>query len=281
MKAILVCPSERHGVAFLSTTSPLVCVPILGDTVVAYWLAHLAARQFTDVELLVTDRPEYVQGIVNDGSRWGLRVKVTPILREPSPAEVLAGSTGATGAAEAQIIEHLPGMPERPLFTSYSAWFDATLAWLPHAALLPRIGIREISSGIWVGLRSQISPRAQLIPPCWIGESVWVGPDSVIGPNAVLEHRVVVESAAEVSNSIIGPETFVGGLTQVRSSLAWGSTLINWRNNSCTIVPDAFLLSPLSQRQFQRRYHLVTRSITDTLIATLTKPFEMLSPDRR
>jgi NDP-sugar pyrophosphorylase family protein len=77
---------------------------------------------------------------------------------------------------------------------------------------------------------------------------VRIDPETVIGPGAILEDFVVIERGVEVSESWIGPETFVGALVQVRDSLAWGSTLINWRTASCISVPDVFLLSALRNK---------------------------------
>ena len=54
--------------------------------------------------------------------------------------------------------------------------------------------------------------------------------------------EVFIARGAEVSHSVIGPKTFVGQFTEVRNSIACGSTLVNWERDSCLKVPDAFLL---------------------------------------
>ena len=84
---------------------------------------------------------------------------------------------------------------------------------------------------------------------CWVGDQVFVNAGAVIGPGAILEDRSVVDSKAHVTQSWIGPETFVGPMTWVANSLAWGSTLIDWRTDSSLCVPDPFLLSSLSRLQ--------------------------------
>jgi len=38
----------------------------------------------------------------------------------------------------------------------------------------------------------------------------------------VLEREVFIGRGAEVSHSVVGPETFVGKFTEIRNSLAWG-----------------------------------------------------------
>jgi hypothetical protein len=76
-----------------------------------------------------------------------------------------------------------------------------------------------------------------------------VGPEAVIGPGAVLEDGVFIHQAAQVSESVVGPETFVGKLTELRHSLAWRNNLLDWTNGSWTHVPDPLLLSGLSGSQ--------------------------------
>lgn len=97
-------------------------------------------------------------------------------------------------------------------------------------------------------MHSRVSPDAELRPPCWVGENVLVGPRSVVGPGAVIENGTVVAADAEITESIVGCETYVGEFTEVKHSVALGRTLINWQTGSCTYVPDAFLLSPLDER---------------------------------
>ena len=49
----------------------------------------------------------------------------------------------------------------------------------------------------------------------------------MIGPNAILEDRSFIEGGADIVNSVIGPDTFVGKLAALRQSFAWGDTLVN------------------------------------------------------
>ena len=67
----------------------------------------------------------------------------------------------------------------------------------------------------------------------------------MIGPGVILEDRVVVGTGACITQSVVGPDTFVGRLTAVVQSLAAGSLLVNWRSGSVLRVPDAFLLCSL------------------------------------
>lgn len=246
MKRILICPAERPPVAFLAQSGPLVNVSILGEPLICRWMEWHAANGIQDILVLATDRPEQVREAVADGERWGLRVQVKPELQELTPDEARARYPEHGGVA--QLADHLPGMPEFPLFNNYGNWFTALTTWLHERPQFSPIGCRQIAPGVWVSKRAQISSTAQLIGPCWIGEHVKINAHAKIGPNAFIENRVVVESAVEISDSIVGPDTFVGALTRVQHSIAWGSTLIDWSTGSCAHVPDAFLMCPLSQR---------------------------------
>lgn len=252
MKAVLICPSERPAVCHLSEVTPLATVPIAGKCLVEYWLEHLVNLGAQEILVLVVDRPEHVRAQIGNGERWGLRVEVLPQVRELTAAEArqrfLSSSSGTAlpEPHDAILMERLPGLPEHPLFESYEKWFGALAAWIERADTPDRVGVRQIQPGVWAGLHTHISPEAELRAPCWIGQNVRIESHAVIGPAVILEDRVVVADAAEISQSVIGPETMVGKYTSVKNSLAWGSTLIDWRCGSCTTVPDPFLLSSLN-----------------------------------
>ena len=256
MKALLICPAERPHVAHLAAGAPLVLAPLLGKSLLEYWLEALAARGATHLIVLASDRPSVVRYFTGDGARWGLRIEVVPQSRELGVFDARTRYRTAEGewlpGHDVTLLDRLPGLPDLPLFDSYASWFAAVQAFVSHAATPTRIGLREIHPGVWVGLHAQISADAQLHPPCWIGEHAIIGPGAVIGPGAILEDRVVVERGARVLQSIVGPETFVGEMCSLQSSLAHGSTLVNWQTGSHLQVPDAFLLCSLQARPFVR-----------------------------
>lgn len=257
MKALLICPADRPGVARLAETCPLAVAPLCGQSVLEYWIEAQAARGVKQLTVLAADRPDLVRRVVGDGARWGVQLELIPQSRELTAAEARAKFRAADASDWAPqddvvVLDYLPGQPDLPLFESYAGWWNAVHAWMPRAITPARIGAREIQPGVWVGLHSQIDPRARLHAPCWIGENVFVAADARVGPNAVVEDRVIVESGARIEHSAIWPETFVGRLVAVRNSLAAGSTLLNHQTGSCLRVPDDFLLGPLDRRRFER-----------------------------
>jgi hypothetical protein len=251
MQTVLICPGERPGVGFLAQGVPLVLVPMLGENLIHYWLESLASAGRKEIVILATDRPEMVRRAVGTGARWGVRAEVRTELRELTPADVLAKMQfpgGDSGAVERIImLDHFPEGQEGSLFRTYRDWFATVLEWMKRAANPNRVGLEEIQPGVWSGRRTRVASSATLVAPCWLGDQVRVGPDAVIGPNSILESRVVVDSAAEVRSSFVGPETFIGALTKIQDSIAWGSTLIDWPSGSCTQVPDPFLLCALGR----------------------------------
>lgn len=260
MKTLLICPAQRSAVARLADTCPLVLAPIFGKCALEYWLEELHARGRRDVRVIALDRTEQIRERIGDGSRWGLNVEIIPESAEPGPVEVRAHRDGYQSPPpppspddDVILVDHLPGLSEFPLFESYEGWFNALQAWEPRACTPDRIGRRDILPGVSIGLHARVSSSAQLIAPCWIGDNVFVGPDTVIGPNAVLEDRAFIESGACIANSVVGPETFVGELTSIQQSLAFGGTLINWKTRSCLDVPDEFLLCSLGARPASSR----------------------------
>src|SRR4051812_8882636 len=126
MANVLICPSERPQVGFLAQTAPLVAVPILGEALVNHWIEFLANTGAKEVLILATDRPDMVRSVVDNGSRWGVRVQVQAELKEPTVEEAagrLTSRSADAGESKVVLMDHLPGMEELSLFRSYRDWF--------------------------------------------------------------------------------------------------------------------------------------------------------------
>jgi NDP-sugar pyrophosphorylase family protein len=249
MTKLLICPSERNAVRFLSQRLPLANVPLLGQSLLEYWLSALAIAGVKKVIILAHDRPELALDVAGAGERWGLEARVVNESRELSAAEALLKHSPELDGVPAQdaitVLDNFPGLTEQSLFASYQSWFAALRRWMPSALMPDRVGMNEALPGIWKGCHAHVSPQAQLRSPCWIGQHVFVGAHAILGPGAILEDGCFVEPGAELIESWVGPDTFVGKYAQIKTSLAWGSTLLNWQTGSETQVADPFLLCAL------------------------------------
>jgi hypothetical protein len=252
MKALLICPSFRFALQQLSSDGPIVTVPILGECLVTHWIEHLAGLGARHIRILAAEGLAEIREKVGDGARWGVELEVTAVREEPTVAQATAthrpaGEAGWLAEPHAIVfMDHLPGRPDLPMLSSHAGWFAALTGWLPHALTPSRMRVSQPRPGIWIGRRAHISATAQLIAPCWIGDQVFIEPGAIVGPGVIVEDRSVIESEARVTQSWVGPDTFVGPMTSVMSSFAWGQNLTNWRTDSSLRVPDPFLLCSLA-----------------------------------
>jgi NDP-sugar pyrophosphorylase family protein len=238
--AVLVCPSNCVGVEALARHAPLVTLPMLGQSLIEYWLTHLAAGGERTVKMIVAPQiAGRVREIAGQGERWGLDVTVHP---EPAPTVPQAPEIIGT-KQEAIVLDHFPGRSRFCLFSGYSNWFSGLVDWMPHALTPDRVGIREIQPQVWVSSSARISDQAELHAPCWIGENVIVGARAEIGPRAIIEERAFIDDDAEVAFSYVCPDTYVGPYAELHYSLALGSSLIRWATGSAVTIADQFLLS--------------------------------------
>jgi hypothetical protein len=252
MKAVLICPLDRPAVPHLCASGPLATTPIYGDCVAGHWIEHLTALGAREFEIIAPGGADKVRATVGDGARWGVRINVTACKVEPTREEAAERHRPGSGPGwlpapfDVVPMSHLPGCPALPLFESYAGWFAALIAWMPLALTPARVRVSQVRPGIWVGSRARVSPKAELVAPCWVGDQVSVEDGAVVGPDAILEDRSVADGMARVTRSWVGPDTCVGPMTSVANSLAWGSTLIDWRTDSSLHVPDPFLLSSIA-----------------------------------
>lgn len=285
MKTLLICPAIRPAVAQLAVERPLATLPILGECLVNHWIEHVTALGARHVIVLAADRAEEVSAAVGNGERWGVRVEVVHVAHEPSVAEATERFQSTPSETEPAAedadwqrapryvvtMAHLPGRVDLPLFESYAGWFAAATDWMPRALTPTRVRVSEIRPGIWVGRRARISPRATLVAPCWIGDQAYIGERAVVGRGAVIEDRAVVETGAQVLESYVAPDTFVGRMTSLAHSLALGGTVINWQTDSVLTVPDPFLLCSLVRSAKAKRPGLFSR-MRNSLIRLASLP---------
>jgi NDP-sugar pyrophosphorylase family protein len=263
MKVLLICPSNRTSVPLLAESVPLAAVPLLGQSLLEYWLAHIACSGIKEAVVLADDRPAYIRSIVGNGARWGLTARVIEESRELTPAQALLKYDKDLALDSAQngiiVLDRFPSVPEKLLFADYATHFQSLLSWMPQARTPDRVGVKQLAPGIYTDMRAHVSADAKLHPPCWLGKNVYVGAGATVGPMTIVEDGSFVESRAMVSHSLVGPNTFVGRLAELSNSFAFGDTLVNLATGSVTKVPDNFVLSALRQPRPPKTGRLVDR----------------------
>jgi len=251
MKVLLICPSNRTSVPLLAESAPLAAAPLLGQSLLEYWLAHIACSGIKEVKVLADDRPAHIRAIAGTGARWGLSVSVIEEARELTPAQVLLKYDKDLGPDSSQykiiVLDHFPNLDAQMLFADYASHFQTILNWISRARTPDRVGVKELMPGIYTDLRAHVSTDAKLQAPCWLGKHVYIGAGASVGPMTIIEDGSFIESGAVVSNSLVGPNTFVGKFAELSKSIALGDNLVNLLTGSATKVPDNFVLSALRQ----------------------------------
>ena len=283
MNVILICPSERRELEQLTGSQPLAALPLFGDTALGLWLSHLAARGVKEVKILAADRADHIKTLVGSGEKWGLDCTVHSEAIEPTPQEARKKHKPSDGNGfvaepeDVQIVDHLPWDDSYPMFADYASWFGACQSVLNQIQPGFRVGMRQLRPNVWVGRGSKIHESAQLVGPCWLGRGVHVGENAIVGPNVVIEDETYIDDNAELADAWVGPDTYIGALTQVKDSLAWGNTLINWRMNSHIIVPDPFLLSSVEQASSAVKGLLAPKRLPALFTETFSRPIAALA----
>jgi len=241
MKALLICPAAPPALRPLAENAPLACVPFFGQGIIEYWLSHFAATGIREVLILSHDRTDEVEKVVSDGRRWGLKAQFIEESRELTRAQALAKYEQEIGTPDPQtrivVMDRFPGQAA-PLFSSFQALYSGLMDWMPKAKMPDRVGIRELKPGVWAGLNSQLPPDLQSEGPCWIGKNVYIGAGTTLRAGTIIEDGVFLEGASSLSQSWVGPHTFVGKCSELARSLAAGSTLVNIDSGMSVQAPD-------------------------------------------
>lgn len=246
-RIILICPDQRPTLEDLTSGVPLALAIYLGKPLIEHAFDGLARSGVTDVLLLASDRPSEVRAYVGDGSAWGVQVRISPESSELTPAEA-ALRHASFGHDTILTLDTLPQAPDVPVIRDADTWHNSRARLLP-LLITSQIGAREISPGVWCGLKARVNSSAVLQAPCWIGPNTVIGAQAVVGPHGYVESDSVIDSHATVESSTVGPRTYLGSMTHLGDSVAAGPFLVNWRNGSSTRLTDAFLLSRLNPRQ--------------------------------
>ncbi|MFN0078815.1 MAG: sugar transferase [Prosthecobacter sp.] len=279
MKALIICPDHRHAAAFARRRQPLALLPVLGRTLLDLWLEHLATTGEKHVTILAADRPEEIRHAIEQGDQHGLAISVIPVKQEPAADAARAQFiTGDQAAWHPLIItlDTLPNSPSQPLWAGGATLFDTLLRQLRDVDDDTRLTMREIAPAVHVSTRARIAMTARIDGPAWIGPDVVVADHAQILAGSIIESAACIDHHACVSGSWIGPDTYVGAMTEVSHSFAWGKGLDNWLTGSQVEITDEFLLSSLQpQSGAEVRCGWLTRLFA-LLLMLITAPLALL-----
>lgn len=279
MDVFIICPDYRKSAGFARHIRPLALWPVLGRTLLDLWLEHLAAEGITHATILAADRPHEIRQAVEHGGRWGLSITVLAVRREPSIEETRLRFTGKDSSGRAPNIitlDTLPSMPDKPLWESSAALFDIMLSSLRETPPEAHLTMREIAPEVHVSTQARIAATAKIEGPVWIGPQVIVGDNAQILAGTVIEEAAYIDRHAIVSESWVGPSTYVGALTNVQNSFAWGGGIENWRKGTFLEVTDDFLLTNLAHQPFGGVRSGWFARIAGLLLMLLTAPLALL-----
>ena len=250
MRAILLGYPSGDGAPFFDAMGPLALVPALGRTLIDLALAGAVRRGARSVILLAHDRPDQIRAAVGQGQAWGVDIDVLPIPRpltlDEARARFRSGENWLPAPDDVLTLDMAAGPDWTGHLDDPSSYFRGLVERMAEACG-DRIGMREAMPGVYVGTRAKVSDQAVLRAPCWIGQKAWIAPGAVVGPDAVVEGGACVDRCATVERSWIGPDTYVGALTEVADSMAWANHLLSLKLGSTVEIRDAFLLGGLGK----------------------------------
>ncbi len=276
MKAVLILPDHRECAGFARRMKPLALMPFMGRNLLDLWLEKLAADGFKKVTLLVADRPEEIRRAAGDGGRWGLRLTIIPVPREPT---IEAAQTLFATDAETKVIalETLPEGTSLLLWESTEGLYDVMRRKFSQVEPESRLTMRRLASDVFVSTQARIAPTAVIEGPAWIGPRVIIGDHAHIMGGSIIEGAAFIDRHACIRGSWIGPSTYVGAMTEVSHSFAWGDGLENWRLASFVEITDDFLLASLKRHRFGgTRSGWMTRLFA-LLLMVVTLPLAVLT----
>ncbi len=249
MNAVLICPDQREAAGYARRMKPLALLPFMGRSLLDLWLEKLSLDGIKTITVLAADRPDQIRRAVGNGGRWGVKISIIPVPTEPDveSARALFATDAATKVLK---LDTLPSLPHKSLWESTEGLFDVLLKRFTQIQPESLLTMRRIGRDVFVSTRARIAPNAVIEGPAWIGPQVIVGSGAHIMPGTIIEDAAYIDREATVRGSWIGPKTYVGAMTEVAHSFAWGSGLENWRLASFIEVSDDFLLASLKQQPF-------------------------------
>ena len=106
---------------------------------------------------------------------------------------------------------------------------------------------REAALGLWVGLRSKVSPRSLRQGVAFVGMHCRIEASAELYGEVVIANDVIVDRHAILRDSVVLPETYIGELVEVQNAIVQGNCLIRVDTGAVLPVVETFLLADLRE----------------------------------
>lgn len=123
----------------------------------------------------------------------------------------------------------------------HRANLDAAAGRIP-GLLLPG---RQSAIGLTVGRHSKVSPRSFRQGVALIGSNCRVDSSAQFCGEVVVSDNVLIDREAEIQDSVILPDTYVGQLVHIRNAIVRGGELIRVDTGAQLRINDTFLIADL------------------------------------
>ncbi len=279
--ARLICPESRSGMEFLAEAMPLALLPFCGKSLIDHALTELASKGYQTIQLYLSDRPELIRAQVLKGEKWGLKIAYHPTKHETNIEELRSAALehGETfDEHDVFTLDRFPLSNSTTLFSNYETLFKSLTDYFPSAGA-HQLGMIENPPGVWVGIGTRLPTNVKLEAPCWIGRNVYIADKVEIGPNTIIEDECLIDKGVKTEACQVAQRTYVGCETELRQSIAWGSSLVNWKTGSSLVVRDPFLLSRLDDNDSLSREFSpgILSRLTALIALILASPLALIS----
>lgn len=195
-------------------------------------------------EALTETDPQGFQGIL--GAPLILQPEAIRALFSTQPFPDMAALCAAL-QAQGLLVKTYQTTRQGHLIQSWSEYRDVQLRILRREFQTITIPGREASPGVWLGRNCVIAPTATLQPPVLIGHNSAVRANAKVTASVIGE-GVIIEENAEVHQSIVLADTYVGSDLNVNEMVVHKTCLVQIPTGVDLCVTDKVILGDLRQR---------------------------------
>ena len=232
----LIAPDLASLDTIWRSPNPFVLWPVCEKPLLAYWLDEAVRQGIESVSIEALDRPHVIRHWLDHWDLWSRSIEVhsRAVDREGKQCFHLNGLPGSVNS-------HPVNTPNELM----KRWYD-----LQVESLNQRAGEKihldyEYRPGIWLGPGVSVPEETIFIAPCWVGGYTKIGGRCRLGPHAFIGAGSFVNDDAEVIESIVCENTFVGSHITLKNMVAQGGNLIDLKRGIRVEVSENFVISSL------------------------------------